>query len=703
MLKQAFKKVECKQSVTLNTGCAMSNKCYYVILLVFINIACAAHAMQERPRVKKRKVNRSSSFTLRKKAFFENVHNGTLRISDIQSYLNQGGSIDDTDGSPIGMKLIHLAAKAGRVDILAWLEKNSANIDAPTGFHTMRPIHFAAESGQIKVMQWLFDNGVDITIPDGSNHQRPIHFAAQGGSVEALQWLHDNGADIHVPDCVGYQPAHLAAKAGNVNALEWLLKNGADVNAPSIDRHSPIHLAAHAGQTEVLQWFHTHVSDAFEPEIARYALYTNHFNTIRWLHQNGADLRAPARSGAQPIHTAVCWCGVNLLEWLYHIGVDLNAVDKNGKQPVHCAASAETVDALIWLIENGADMNVLDNDDQSSVSWAYELSRFPTIVLLIAHGASIPPTLELPASFHEFITKESCTNEFCASDHADCSLPTITLQTKLSFKPKEVTLTTGDMLAMAAGLGKKKLIQCIIKHQADNICANDYTLALIGAATAGRIDIVNLLRKHMLENDSLAILLPRALSRALVRAAAQQKDGMAQHILDNYWDQLEPEIVVEALVRALGTGNMEIAEKLRNKIDDHDAMNDLLHDGLSRALIRAAAQGNTEFIEYLLAQGANPALAVEVLKEPLACFTPEEIVANSHLRSYQRNLDMLHFLTAITIIRLNATGENHIFPEIPTEERASLSSYLHLLPPELLNQILLFGIQSIIYDPYTGK
>ncbi len=671
----------------------MTNKRHLILTILYLTTTGFSLSMEWRSSEILLNLDGSTSPEMKKK-LFEDAQNGIFDIHDIENYLSEGGTIRDAQKH--GTQLIHLAAAAGRIDILTWLHERSADINA-RNYRGERPIHFAAQNGNIEVLDWLYENDAHINVKDGNNSRYPIHFAAQAGQIQSLQWFYEHGDDINKPDRVGYQPVHLAAIAGKVDALAWLHANGANVYALSKDGHGVIHLAADAGQVEVLKWFSTTSTgitalDRPGRQAVHYAAHACQWDALRWLRQNGADLNAACSSGSRPIHSAAYTCETDLREWLRQNGADINAVRNDGFQPIHLAAVAEHTNALRWLLDNGADIEALTKDGLSPTARAFTTSRFLPMILLIANGASIPDTL--PPTLKELFTNE------CADCH---SLPTITLLQKKNFLPSvEVTLSNSDIFIMAAGQGKINLVRYIIEHHATQLERPYWAEALIGAATAGHIDIVDLLQNHISEDDSLRDALPDALTHALVRAAAQGRQKVVEHIIKQYSDHLEGYSFIEALIRATVAGHIEIVKELRNKMEDNDndALKKLLHEGLSRALVTAATQqGNFAFIQYLLAHGADPADAEEHLRKLLAPFSPAAIEAHPQLQWYHRTLNALAVWQETITVAATTVSDSSDIHEMPGQEGTStLTSYLQLPPPEVLESILSLCIHRILFD-----
>lgn len=79
------------------------------------------------------------------------------------------------------------------------------------------------------------------------------------------------------------------------------------------------------------------------------------------LVENGADIGAKNRRGAQPLHYAAdanCWepdAQAETIKYLLSAGADPNALDKSGVSPLHRAVRTRSAAAVRALLDGGAD------------------------------------------------------------------------------------------------------------------------------------------------------------------------------------------------------------------------------------------------------------------------------------------------------------------------------------------------------------
>ena len=94
-------------------------------------------------------------------------------------------------------------------------------------------LHVAARRGNINVIAWPIELGVDINAADQRGRQ-PLHEAIKDpkdGTVASIKLLLETGANIHAKHDISRAPIHCAAERANFRAMEMLIKTGVDVNA----------------------------------------------------------------------------------------------------------------------------------------------------------------------------------------------------------------------------------------------------------------------------------------------------------------------------------------------------------------------------------------------------------------------------------------------------------------------------------------
>jgi ankyrin repeat protein len=153
--------------------------------------------------------------------------------------------------APYGAQLLHLAARAGRVDLIERLAAHGADLRAVDGGILGVP--------STAVVRYLLEHGVSANQP-GRNRLPALAYVARGDKgehPEKLQALLDYGADVGARGPDGRTALHYAAAAGFVRVIALLLQHGADPSAADGNGETPLSLARAAGKTAALELLRT--------------------------------------------------------------------------------------------------------------------------------------------------------------------------------------------------------------------------------------------------------------------------------------------------------------------------------------------------------------------------------------------------------------------------------------------------------------
>jgi len=98
------------------------------------------------------------------------------------------GHVDVHGRDQNGLTLAHYAASAGRIDVLEWMKKQGAGVDARNNAG-QTPMFDAASNGQIEAMAWLKEHGANVN-GKTNNGRFPLDVAKD---EETKAWLRANG------------------------------------------------------------------------------------------------------------------------------------------------------------------------------------------------------------------------------------------------------------------------------------------------------------------------------------------------------------------------------------------------------------------------------------------------------------------------------------------------------------------------------
>ena len=270
-----------------------------------------------------------------------------------------------------------------------------------------------------------------------------MHQAADAGDAAKVKAFIQEGIDVNEKGH-GCTPLHCAARHGHKDVAELLIAEGADINAKDTQGRTPTDLAINKGREEMAKLL-----------VSR---------------SRGVSLHAVAYVG-----------DLQRVERLLDGGANVDAEDRKGQTALHYAAKAGQIAVAKLLIAHGADVNA--GDDWPPLVEAAYCSK-EIVELLLDRGANINagkwPALHgaLDAGCFDIV-------ELLLAKGADVNIRDDKGNTPL------------HIAASYAAWRFPKIVELLISNGADiNAKDNNGRTALSYAVQGGRIEIVEMLRKH---------------------------------------------------------------------------------------------------------------------------------------------------------------------------------------------------------------
>ena len=147
-----------------------------------------------------------------------------------------------------GRTLLHAAAAAGNLRIVELLLRMGAdpNSDDSGGHTPLYSVGNECTTGGGDVVRFLVRTGAEVDACNGVKHCTPLHMAARRGNVEVTEALLDCGANIEARDSLGDTPLRRAVNCGKTAVAELLVAKGADTHSTGSKGFTP-RSAARAG------------------------------------------------------------------------------------------------------------------------------------------------------------------------------------------------------------------------------------------------------------------------------------------------------------------------------------------------------------------------------------------------------------------------------------------------------------------------
>ena len=294
--------------------------------------------------------------------------------------LKQAADVNVPQGD--GMTALHWAALRNDTTLAAMLLQAGANPKATTRVGAYTPLILAARSGNAAVMAPLLAAGADVNART-SNGTTPLMLAAAAGDASAVETLVARGADPNARETTrGLTAAMFAAEANGAAVIHVLAKHGADLAASS----NPIDLrtldrSAFAGvlfgnpeppKTPGGQAGSVEQNGRYQPPVAgqtRVAGVDRDFQGNELVHTQGGmtPLLLVARQG----HLASARA-------LLEAGVDVNQTKVGDKaSPLLVATINGHFDLAMFLLDHGADPNLAAGNGATPLYAALNLEWAP--------------------------------------------------------------------------------------------------------------------------------------------------------------------------------------------------------------------------------------------------------------------------------------------------------------------------------------
>ncbi|XP_063913940.1 uncharacterized protein LOC135130477 isoform X2 [Zophobas morio] len=297
--------------------------------------------------------------------------------------------------------------------VMNQLINSGANIQ---GLETVTSLHFAAELGDIFSLVFLAGNGADVNASD-KNGRIPLHSACQKRKFSSiLQKVSDNDFSVYIhknkEDCIsellvrgshvnqkdneGLTPLHMACRDKCVEAVRLLLQHGADVNVVNNKGHSALHMCCDDENThsltEIVKMLVDHginvnLKDNEERTALVYACASGDLDSLKYLHQNGADLFVEDSMKDTLLSSAARH--TTLLKYLVDNGLKVNHANVNGLTPLFQTISCSNRDGTRYLIERGADIDALTIQHATPIHAAVLKGDVEIVKLLLELNADL--------------------------------------------------------------------------------------------------------------------------------------------------------------------------------------------------------------------------------------------------------------------------------------------------------------------------
>jgi ankyrin repeat protein len=257
---------------------------------------------------------------------------------------------------------LSLAIRQGNFErVTAIVEKSPALVRAAdeSGF---TPLHIAATAGRVDIIEFLLQRGADIEARTAGG-QTPLFQTVPLASAEAFDCLLRKGAVLGARDNSGRSILQFALFWQRPAMANLILARGFAIEAEGPAAEEMLGEAANAGLATV----------------------------VDTLLSRNVPMSIALRNGTTLLHSAARGGLVEFAQRVIKAGAAIDARDQHGLTPLHVAAFHGRDDMVALLLANGADLSRRGYDGRSALHLADYAGRATTVALLTRAGARATP------------------------------------------------------------------------------------------------------------------------------------------------------------------------------------------------------------------------------------------------------------------------------------------------------------------------
>ncbi|XP_076081216.1 uncharacterized protein LOC143052139 [Mytilus galloprovincialis] len=494
-----------------------------------------------------------------------------------------------------GASPLFVACHEGHLEIVKLLHKSKADVNLckhqkllgeadQIGLEIkgcISPLFIACKIGNSKIVQFLLDHDADTEISTEIG-KTPLFIALQNSHEEIARLLIEGKCNVNQSMANGYIPLTVVAGKGQVKIIQMLIENGASVN---ISNHETI-------SSKSICEKNIPCNNNIPPSPLSMASLNNHFDVVKVLIQNGADIDYRGVEGATALFEASERGNIEVVKYLLSMKASVNIPTYRGRTPLFVAVQRRLHQIATILLENNADVNLCREDGVSPLLRATIHGDAKLIKLLLKNKAD--PNLA---------TSEGLYPIMYAARQGHTEILLLIIKSGAQMEAKNSKHQTP--LWIAAFYGQKDCMQCLLDYHAD-IFSTDQDEESVLLASSRHADVS--LIQCLIDAGSNVNLCNKKGISPLFRAVELGNLNVAKYLISAGANvNLQTTDNDSALIIAGRMSNLEMVELLLHNKADVDATNRKGHSCLWEAVLN----GNKHIVSLLLDNGANCEITIE--------------------------------------------------------------------------------------------
>lgn len=219
-----------------------------------------------------------------------------------------------------------------------------------------------------------------------------------------IEWLFNLGVDVNPRTKKGVSPFTIALKYDDYTYLAKLLEHGLRIENVMTERLSPEKKAAVACTNGDLELLESAVSEGLDPDVIIagaplifIAARNGHLELLKYLHKNGANMKASTASGMNAAVAAAKGGELETLKYCIQKGNKVKTMVTSDRADdgwipetlFYSAVEGGNVELMAYLIKKGAKFDKPVLYGRTPLHLAIELGNFEAVKLLVEKGANV--------------------------------------------------------------------------------------------------------------------------------------------------------------------------------------------------------------------------------------------------------------------------------------------------------------------------